>query len=991
MKKFFSVLIAVTMILSSFVSFAAETTNTTTDAAINLQFSDVEKGSVVEEAVENLVANNIINGYPDGTFKPNGDITRAEFAAVIARFKGIATNLSEDAVTGFSDLDSDDSYKWARPYVKAAVDSGIINGFEDGTFRASEYVTYEQAVKMIVCAIDYHAMANSELTRLKMLDSSVRWSAGYISAASKIGVSKNALMSDVTQPANRGLVAILTNNAFSAPKVDVTTDKQGNVSYSPSTGGGSSGGDRSDTQEMIKGIVTATKYTSLDGQDSGLKNREIKIGDKVYEVERELNDKLNYLDLIGNRVTAYYSKSDGEISSIKVTTNEKYIVRIEEEDLVRPFVAEEIKHLDSELKNKSEEMNGYKFIYNGKYIPDATFDMFDLDGEYPFKNGSLEIIKDSSSKVVKITSFDVFVVRRFDSSNKKVTFRYKKKYNGQDYYEFPSRPSERPVIYKNGKQTDLDELTLKDYDVINLMESPKETVGEHAKLMYVTSGGKTGEVEEELIDSREIQIGGRIYYLTNDYANYEPQSTGDEEKPSFRIEDKYNFFVDYTGQIAAIKYSAATTVTNYKYGYLIIADNSEETCRIRYIDENGNAQNRNLKSKIELDGKEVNASAAVNSLIRSAKEANRAYNARVEADEKWNASPLSGDYYAQPIRISLTGAMVDGIDTVLKGEGGPEDLLNCVTSLESGKVSVNTTTAGSSSVNSSTKILYVPDDRTDSAAYRSLSNSEAFSINKKRYVEVFTTTGTAAYILVYQTNPLHEFKGTSPYMMVSFIDKNGDFINGYGSSTGETAEKLIIADSDNFKTDIDPACVAVSDLNKGDVIQYVLDTKRSPHEVVAIRRIYNAANPSQAVPVEEVDLAKANRYCDYSVGNTYLRASYGSLLYDYALNESGKVRFTWFIKEDSNELPKESVEGTIAFNVSGKNLIEFNGSEVKKLNSLGSIATMDESNPSEVLIMSSSIANNSAAGCVFVFNTKPVVDNDDDEPTDEDSTEGKTE
>ena len=118
MKKIFSILLALAMILSSFVAFAEETTTTT--AAATTQFSDIQAGSKVEEAVTKLVVYDIISGYPDGTFKPDGEITRGEFAAVITRFKGIAANLPADAVTGFSDLDNDSSRAWVRPYVKAA-------------------------------------------------------------------------------------------------------------------------------------------------------------------------------------------------------------------------------------------------------------------------------------------------------------------------------------------------------------------------------------------------------------------------------------------------------------------------------------------------------------------------------------------------------------------------------------------------------------------------------------------------------------------------------------------------------------------------------------------------------------------------------------------------------------------------------------------------------------------------------------------------------
>ena len=1008
MKKFFSALIVIAMILSSFVSFAEETT---TAATQNLQFSDVEKNSVVGIAVESLVANNIINGYPDGTFKPNGNITRAEFAAVIARFKGIANNLAEDAVTGFSDLDSDDSYKWARPYVKAAVDSGIINGFEDGTFRASEYVTYEQAVKMIVCAVNYHAMANSELSRLKIINSNTRWSAGYISAAGKIGISKNAIMSDVTLGANRGVVAILTNNAFAAPKVDVTTDKKGNVSFSTGGGGGSISSDKSDLEEEIKGIVTATKYTSLDSQDSGLEEGEIKIDDEIYKVEQELYEELNLLNLLGHRVEADYSKRDGEITNIYIKTNTKYLNEIYEERLIRPFEETEIKYYyndNGKVKKDTEKVEGFKFIYNGKYIPDATFATFNADGEYPLTSGKVEIIDDVLSKVVKITNYEVFVVKDYNRTSKKITFRYNKKYRGKDLYEFDPQPSKQPEIYVDRVKKELNDLSLKSYNVINLMESPENSLGEPARRMYVTTNGNTpikGEVTDELVDGRKIQIDDETYYLTNDYANYKPLNPGDEEKPPFRRWDKYDFYFDYMGQIAAIKYSMATVVTNYKYGYLTLVVSTDDGWQIGFIDEKGVLKQQvPLKSTIELDGERVNANDAASELLKSAKVANSAYNKRVQEDEKWNASELGEDCYAQPIRYSLSSGVIDGIDTVCQDEDGPspEDLFSCKISLETsenGKTNLKKSEVGAYRIDDTTKILYVPDDRGKDSSYRMLTRTEAFSVEKQRYVEVFATTGTAAYIIIYQRNPLHECRADSPYMMVSDIVEDGKVIWGYG---GNSTEKITIADKDSFETDIDPKSVSVSDLGKGDIIQYVVDSKTK--EVVTMRRLYDADNPSQTATVDETGMdILSHRAFEEKIAGKWFRAFYGTLLYDYYEElKANEVLFSRYIYADSDKLIKDDPDYTIRFVVpTSVNVIEFDGTDVKKLNSeenttdnpVNLIAKMNLHNssadkPSDVMIISEGVANGSNALCIFVFNT-PDSDNSE-ENTEEEPTE-KTE
>ena len=197
-KKLIGVALAFSMTLSSMIAFA------------DAKFSDVEAGSAVETAVVTLSEKGIISGYPDGTFKPDGAITRAEFAAVITRFKGIADSAPADAVTGFADLDADAGTAWAKPYVKAAVDAGIINGFNDGTFRAGESVIYEQAIKMIVCALGFQSLADEELAKIE----NATWSAGYIAVANNKGITDGAEVADVTAPATRGIVAILTGNAL---------------------------------------------------------------------------------------------------------------------------------------------------------------------------------------------------------------------------------------------------------------------------------------------------------------------------------------------------------------------------------------------------------------------------------------------------------------------------------------------------------------------------------------------------------------------------------------------------------------------------------------------------------------------------------------------------------------------------------------------------------------------------------------------------------
>ena len=99
----------------------------------------------------------IMEGYPDGTFKGENYITRAEMAKIFCYMWGIhlrGTILQRNTI--FSDVTSE---HWASGYIWIAEMQEIINGIGDGTFRPDDPITYEQAIKMIVITLGYSAHA----------------------------------------------------------------------------------------------------------------------------------------------------------------------------------------------------------------------------------------------------------------------------------------------------------------------------------------------------------------------------------------------------------------------------------------------------------------------------------------------------------------------------------------------------------------------------------------------------------------------------------------------------------------------------------------------------------------------------------------------------------------------------------------------------------------------------------------------------------------
>ena len=105
-------------------------------------FSDVAPDYWANKAISTLSNAGIITGFTDGTFRPDAYITRAQFAAIAARFSVV----TEDLPNPFIDVPS--GY-WAEDLIAFAADVGWVNGYPDGTFRPNTYITRAAAMKLI--------------------------------------------------------------------------------------------------------------------------------------------------------------------------------------------------------------------------------------------------------------------------------------------------------------------------------------------------------------------------------------------------------------------------------------------------------------------------------------------------------------------------------------------------------------------------------------------------------------------------------------------------------------------------------------------------------------------------------------------------------------------------------------------------------------------------------------------------------------------------
>lgn len=107
------------------------------------RYSDVTAESWCNTAISTLTSGGILNGCPDGTFAPTAPITRAEFAAIAARF---AAGVSD---SGFDNDFSDISGHWAERAIKQAAGMGYVEGYGDGTFHPDAPMTRAEVAVLL--------------------------------------------------------------------------------------------------------------------------------------------------------------------------------------------------------------------------------------------------------------------------------------------------------------------------------------------------------------------------------------------------------------------------------------------------------------------------------------------------------------------------------------------------------------------------------------------------------------------------------------------------------------------------------------------------------------------------------------------------------------------------------------------------------------------------------------------------------------------------
>ena len=167
MKKIISLLLTTAMVFTSVSAFAKDYPQ---------KFWDVPKDHWAFEYVADLADRGVIDGYEDGSFKPESTVTRAEWAKIMVDAAGVAVN---DNSVNFTDM----SNHWANKYVNAA--KNYLTGYTDGSYRPNQAAVREDVTVAMVKlkGYDLSDVDYSVLSKFTDNDSISAYAKGYVAVA----------------------------------------------------------------------------------------------------------------------------------------------------------------------------------------------------------------------------------------------------------------------------------------------------------------------------------------------------------------------------------------------------------------------------------------------------------------------------------------------------------------------------------------------------------------------------------------------------------------------------------------------------------------------------------------------------------------------------------------------------------------------------------------------------------------------------------------
>lgn len=496
MKKIISLLLAIAMMLSVAPVFAADA-----------------------EAVLRVQALGIIKGDENG-MRLEDNITRAEFSAIICRLAGISnpTGMKQS----FDDVDEN---HWANGYISTAVSLGIVNGMGDGTFAPEANITYNQALKMMVCLLGYGPVAENK----------GGWPNGYIAQAGTLGLTSGADVS--AEYAIRGEIITIIDNALDTYVMRADYGKADAYIVDEYTLAETLG--KSSEAVKFEGVFTENAYLSTEKATPATEEGYVKVNGKT------LRSNSDYSDLVGLYVFGWMRENASgkqEVVCMEADETKNNILTVDADDA--EFYNGYVEYYDSSDKLKKFNIaSGVTYTYNGRYTRNQANYINSTSAVFTFVDNT----EDNKADIIMIVDSESFVIDKINEKNSSVYFADDKLFRGRRGFELFSDDDDKKIKLTDKDGNDIEFSSVSVGDAITL------SVSEDLKLAtaVVSSDRISGTVEE-------IDNDNKVRILDNFY----------KSDLNLRLGQEAEFILDADGVIIGINGVEKTELT---YGYIIDA------------------------------------------------------------------------------------------------------------------------------------------------------------------------------------------------------------------------------------------------------------------------------------------------------------------------------------------------------------------------------------------------------------------------------------
>ena len=396
LKRIFSLALAGTMLAGMLTVGASAADFTDADSIKN------------SEAVDTMVALNIINGKDDGSFAPEATVTRAEMAKMITI---MLNGGSEPALTAsasnakFTDIGG----HWAQKYIEYCVSQNVIAGRGDGTFAPDATVTGTEAAKMALTALGY----NSEVFNFTGIDWQVNVNAAANAPSANLYDGLRTI--DPSQGLSRDNAAQMLYNALDANVVEIT--------YNITSNGVETGYVISDKKTMmterfgavkVVGIITSNEIATIGADTAEDKGETVIKLINEDDVKTFGSDSMTLkvstdASVLGRTVSAYVksnAKASGAdvMGSVVLTNDDKVVTNTSGKDL-----AELAKDNKLTIPASVKAGKDYTATEADPAAGDTTI-MIDNNG-------------DKKVDYIFVVTYQVAQISKIDTKNEKVTFK----------------------------------------------------------------------------------------------------------------------------------------------------------------------------------------------------------------------------------------------------------------------------------------------------------------------------------------------------------------------------------------------------------------------------------------------------------------------------------------------------------------------------------------------------------------------------------------